>query len=283
MNNRSQFIGTPDPIADQVLLETLNSAKQINCTFANLIYQCVQFGFPEEYTLTMHSFSKIQLAIDSCLLLIRNGYYGTARAIYRQIYEFILWARVSLTVSKEELHTISENFFSARYSESENGQGRNKTKKFMIIPYIRKNITWTVPTEFSNSISKDELETCLKDYFFDLCAATHASNESQQLFFIDDSFYEHSMEAVRTLVALLGAAADVFNIYLDTEAAYLRTQDELHRLQVLPLDSKTIDMIEKTDKLLGTIDPNKGPGMHMLNVALRGTWSSKSSGSSNKK
>lgn len=59
----------------------------------------------------------------------RKGYYGTESTKYRQMYEFVLWARISLPVDKRELNRISEEFFATRYPE--NGMITNIPKSIL--------------------------------------------------------------------------------------------------------------------------------------------------------
>ena len=189
--NWHQFVIEPDLVAEENLKTVLRKLNSANKEFFMLIASCLKLGFPSKFSLALHAFYKIQLAIESCILLLQNGYYGTANAMYRQIYEFILWARISFVLDESKLKDISDAFFSSRYSEYDPLHTKKSARKPSVIPYIKKHITWSIPSEFSKSITQSEMEILIQNFYADLCALTHASNESQQYFIAEKTFYDN--------------------------------------------------------------------------------------------
>ena len=296
--NRLQFVKTPDPDADKLLSSTLTKLNKINKSFRQAITYPLHLELPDRFILPINCFAKIQLAIESCILLIRNGYYGTSNALYRQIYEYILWARIALVLDDNESKQISSIIFSDRIPPSQLLSKGLKPEHIDVIKYLGKHITWSVPTEFARNLSYRELRSLLIDYYDDLCVMTHASNEAQQHFFPNSEFYSNSMASIRSLTELMYAAYDVYYIFynilvhanpeldhalsskLDPELAgpdkFFQTLSDVqdsYKCHILNDTFHTIDdILDKTDKLLEQVAPQKNGGTPFLNIALRGKW-----------
>ena len=67
---------------------------------------------PEPEKVSYGAFSRCCTCLESIVLLIRNGYVGSANALLRQVYDLLVWAKMALNTDNDAvLVEIHDDFF----------------------------------------------------------------------------------------------------------------------------------------------------------------------------
>lgn len=125
------------------------------------------YNNPDEYDLAKQCLQRSLLCLKSCVYLIQSSYIGSANALLRQIYEFLVWAKASVDTKIERSKEISDRFFRS-VKEQDPSLGE-------LISSLFTTFTYKGFPEFGNREIKDEGKKLYKLY----SALTHASGYAQ--------------------------------------------------------------------------------------------------------
>ena len=247
------------PITSNAELEKINKRIEKLKRFLTNYYQVVEnFIIPnyedENAKLIGHLTFKIEIALESCIELLDLGFYGSANAIYRQIYEYIVWLKMHLS---DTSGIVEETFF-------------DLNKKDDAIKFLKEQFKIKLSDEYNTIINTTDITEFVKAYYAELCALTHGTCSSQQFFIpAEDSYDELQLSMIR-LVTLLCMA-----IYT-TQMAYCKYYQESNNLEnnksdILLLKNLHIDC----EKFLSDLDNTKKDNEVPLQlIILKGKWQS---------
>lgn len=109
--------------------------------------------------------------LKSCVLLIRSDYVGSANALLRQIYEFLVWAKAGIDFPAERTKEISEKFF----ANAEDTDPFQKQEDYIFTDLIKEIKFANIDEVDKNAITIDDAKKEYRLY----SALTHASGYAQ--------------------------------------------------------------------------------------------------------
>lgn len=201
-----------------------------------------------------HLTSKMEIALESCISLLDLGYYGAANAIYRQIYEYIVWLKM---YNLDVCDIVEKTFFETASTQE-------------AISFCTDNFDIRLPDEYKSTISKKEARRVLGEYYSELCAATHGSCTSQQFFIPPEDSYDWLQDSIIRFSALMCMVAYVTQI---SYAQYFKTVDS--KTENLELATEAMEIHRSIEEFLSQLDPTKGNQIPITVVILKGTWKQK--------
>ena len=96
MRRRDRFVESIDEKEEALLTERIRAIrKQIKILYQNLHKTCAIIE-PCEFMLIWGTLQRCLVCIESCVSLVADGYIGSANALLRQIYEFLVWAKAGI-------------------------------------------------------------------------------------------------------------------------------------------------------------------------------------------
>lgn len=202
----------------------------------------------------IHLTSKMEIALESCIHMLDFGYYGSANAIYRQIYEYIVWLKM---FNLDACNVVENTFFDVGNTQE-------------AVSFCKDNFDIRLPDEYKGVISKKEARSVLGEYYSELCAATHGSSTSQQLFIPPEDSYEWLQDSIIRFSALMCMVAYVTQISF---AQYFKTVDS--KTENLELATEAMEIHRNIEEFLSQLDPTKGDQIPITVVILKGTWKQK--------
>ena len=201
-----------------------------------------------------HLTSKMEIALESCIHLLDLGYYGSANAIYRQIYEYVVWLKM---FNLDTCNIVEKTFFDVASTQE-------------AINFCTNNFDVRLPDEYKSKISKKEARCILGEYYSELCAATHGSCTSQQFFIPPEDSYKWLQDSIIRFSALMCMVAYVTQI---SYAQYFKTVDS--KKQNCELAIEAMEIHRSVEEFLSQLDSTKGDQIPIIVVILKGTWKQK--------
>lgn len=111
MRRRDRFVESIDEKEEALLTERIRSIrKQIKILYENLHKTCAIIE-PCEYMLIWGTLQRCLVCIESCVSLVADGYIGSANALLRQIYEFLVWAKSGIDSDTATLEKLNTAFY----------------------------------------------------------------------------------------------------------------------------------------------------------------------------
>ena len=108
---RDRFIEIIDENEENLFSQRIkNIRKQIKKIFKHLHETCAVIE-PCEFMLIWGTLQRCLICIESCISLVSDGYIGSANALFRQIYEFLVWAKVGIDSDTETLKEVNAAFY----------------------------------------------------------------------------------------------------------------------------------------------------------------------------
>ena len=215
----------------------------------------------DEAKLILHLTNKIEIALESCVELLNLGFYGSANAIYRQAYEYVVWLKMYISMDTDKLHIIQDAFW---------GEINNPAaKKNEAIGYMTKHFIPNIPEENQNDMSIEEIKAFGKEYYAELCALTHGTCNSQQILISDDSYHQFRNSLYR-LSTLLCMATQTTLLAYKTYGMWCENAEEL-----ATLIEHMSHLYSESEDFMSSIDSNKGSQISAQVAILKGVWTYK--------
>lgn len=154
---------------------------------------------PCEFMLIWGSLQRCLICIESCVSLVSDGYVGSANALLRQIYEFLVWAKAGIDSDKETLEKLNAAFYRDDFTYRVSAT----------------DILKAVRIEMSDTIySEAELKEKGKEMYHKYSILTHASNIAQQAPYKQEKFYIILNACLNEVCLLLDTFLVVYAQYL---------------------------------------------------------------------
>lgn len=279
MKNRDIFILSTDSKLDRELSQygqRLKRSVRKYYLFVNSTCMRIEKQDPQ---LCWSSLLKASIAIQSAIELIRLGYIGSAKAIFRQIYEYLLWVKIAVDADEDALEIIKEHFYQIQNPGFEQEQSfinvmdyfkpKNKKAPYRIIVHCDRK-------RFPNIlVTEDELIEMSKDFYRELCGYTHASSAAQQPPIQGKEFYSEWRMTLVELIELHMLYVEVFEQYFDVawDVKFKNTFEIQDKWSSYYAQIDIDHPLEKIhiQKLLEKIDPEAEP-INFLVLAFSGMW-----------
>ena len=156
---RDRFIDNVNEDEEERLTQRINHIrKQIKKLYINLNETCAIIE-PCEFMLIWGVLQRCLICIESCVSLVSDGYVGSANALLRQIYEFLVWSKAGIDSDNNTLIKLNAAFY-------------------------EDNLTHRI-----SAYSETELKNEGKKIYYGYSLLTHASNIAQQAPYKQDNFY----------------------------------------------------------------------------------------------
>ncbi len=199
MRVRDRFIDNVNEDNEQRLTQRISHIrKQIKKLYIHLHETCAIVE-PCEFMLIWGVLQRCLICIESCVSLVSDGYIGSANALLRQIYEFLVWSKAGIDSDNTTLKKLNAAFYKDNLAH-----GISATD-------ILKATTIDVNETFYSEI---ELKSKGKQMYHGYSLLTHASNISQQTPYKQDNFY-------LLLNACLSEISQLFDVFLIVYSQYL--------------------------------------------------------------
>ena len=206
-----------------------------------------------------HTISKMEVALKSCHLLLDKGFYGSANALYRQVYEYIVWLKMYVSMEEERNTLISTVFF----ADINDLRGGNNDA----IRYLGDHFKISLPPEYTGIIARREWQRFTGEYYSELSALTHGSCFSQQTFIPSGDDYIHLSESLLRLVTIMCMA------FYSSQLAY--SVYGLWRPNIGAFNDyaqRAMGLHQKCEGLLSKLSPKHNEEIPWQIIILKGTW-----------
>lgn len=201
MRARNRFIDCINENEEQLLTQRIHHVrKQIKKLHKHLHETCAIVE-PCEFMLIWGTLQRCLICIESCVSLVSDGYIGSANALLRQIYEFLVWAKSGIDSDRETLKKLNAAFY--------NNNLAHRISATDILKATKIDIS-TIQSSYSESELKDEGKRMYHGYSL----LTHASNFSQQSPYKQENFYIFLNDCLSEICLLLDVFLIVFSQYL---------------------------------------------------------------------
>ena len=201
MRVRDRFIKSVDENKEIMLTQRIKCIrKQIKILRKDLHDTCAIIE-PCEYMLIWGALQRCLICIESCISLVSNGYIGSANALLRQIYEFLVWAKAGISSNVATLEKLNAAFYN-------NDHLSRRITAAGILRAVKINVD-------SPSYNEAELKERGKQLYHGYSLFTHASNISQQTPYKQDAFYNLLNSCLSEISLLFDVFLIVFSQYLD--------------------------------------------------------------------
>lgn len=218
MRVRDRFIESVDESEEKMLTQRIKYIrKQIKTLHKDLHNTCAIIE-PCEYMLIWGALQRCLICIESCVSLVSEGYIGSANALLRQIYEFLVWAKAGISSDVATLEMLNAAFYNNDYHS-------HRITATGILRAITINVDGL-------SYSEAELKEQGKQLYHGYSLFTHASNISQQTPYKHENFYHFLNSCLSEISFLFDVFLLVFSQYLDV------------------LDTPFLDLSEKEQRYL---------------------------------
>lgn len=200
MRVRDRFIDNIDERAEQQLTQRISHIrKQIKKLHKHLNQTCAVIE-PCEFMLIWGTLQRCLICIESCVSLVSDGYIGSANALLRQIYEFLVWSKAGIDSDNETLEKLNAAFYKDNL-----GYRISATN---ILKAIKID---AVGTPYSEA----EIKNKGKQMYHGYSLLTHASNIAQQAPYKQENFYLFLNSCLSEVCLLLDVFLIVSSQYLD--------------------------------------------------------------------
>lgn len=198
--------------------EQITCINQISNRYFQLVHDFLFLNLSNPKSkMISHLTSKMVIALESCIHLLDLGFYGSANAIYRQVYEYVVWLKM---YNLDKCDIVERTFFDVNSNQE-------------AIRFCEKNFDIRLPDEYKDKISKNEARQYLDKYYSELCALTHGSCFSQQFFIPTEDSYKSLQDSIIRFATLMCMVAYVTQI---SYAQYFKTVDS---------NNKNLDLTKK--------------------------------------
>lgn len=200
MRVRDRFVKSVDENEEKKLTQRIKCIrKQIKTLYKDLHDTCAIIE-PCEYMLIWGALQRCLICIESCVSLVSDGYIGSANALLRQIYEFLVWAKAGISSDVATLEKLNAAFYN-------NDHLSRRITATGILRATKINID-------DLSYSEAELKERGKQLYHGYSLFTHASNISQQAPYKQEDFYNLLNACLSEISLLLDVFLLVFSQYL---------------------------------------------------------------------
>lgn len=100
----------------------------------NSIDKLYVYNNPDVHDLAQQCLQRSATCLQSCIHPIESNYIGSANALLRQIYEFLVWAKASIDATAEKSQEISVKFFRSA-QEQDPFLGEQIQSLFQVVEY----------------------------------------------------------------------------------------------------------------------------------------------------
>ncbi|MEG0367695.1 MAG: hypothetical protein RR585_12720 [Coprobacillus sp.] len=263
MNNFDFIFNTLDKKKKKELEKYLNELDNAS----NVQFDCLYSTFSSAIVckipvFTLNLLMKAHMGLESSLNLIRLGYYGSANALFRQVYEFILWSKASVSLEYQEFLDLESKYMEKRLNinndqKSTISKNKGTNRKLNILKYIKENFDIEIPPFYSRLFEKKELIN-LSNYFYDdLCALTHATSESQQVFTDSDRFYRETKRTLTKLIIFEHMLIQVFDQYYSEFLNLYFMYNKFNSIENMQIDFQIKEYLDMYDRMLYEISEDR--------------------------
>lgn len=197
MRNRNRFTSTID---DQELLfnKRITSVRKLLKRLSDDLHHTCAIIEPCKYMLMWGSLRRCLICIESSISLVSQGHIGSANALLRQMYEFILWSKLGIDADTETLKTINSYFY-------------DKTlEKSYPVTYVLK---YTDIPALNEKIDEEVIRQEGKRMYHNYSSLTHATGLAQQNPYKQDDFYWSINACLTEICTILDLFLIVFQQY----------------------------------------------------------------------
>lgn len=249
-----------DKINNELIDEYLNEIEVVLAEFFQLeLNFMIETAEDNRACLINHTISKIEIVLESCHALLDRGFYGSSNALYRQVYEYIVWLKMYISMDKESSEIISRAFFE---TSQDARSGKNEA-----VRYLKEHFKLHLPNEYIDKVSQKECKEFVTSYYSELSALTHGSRFSQQTFTPDTNDFLHLHESLFRLVTIMCMSSYssqlAYSIYGSWDGK-LGAFNE-HAQQAMSIH-------KRCEKLLNKIDSKSVGQVPLQLVVLKGEW-----------
>lgn len=200
MRVRDRFIESVNESSEALLTQRIKHIrKQIKILYKDLHETCAIIE-PCEFMLIWGTLQRCLVCIESCVSLISDGYVGSANALLRQIYEFLVWAKAGINSDIATLKRLNTAFYKDNLS--------HRISAVEILKAVKIDVDGT-------PYSEAELKELGKEMYHGYSFFTHASNISQQAPYKQEDFYTLLNACLSEVSLLFDVFLVVFSQYLD--------------------------------------------------------------------
>lgn len=200
---RDRFIDRIDENREQLLTQRITHIRKcIKQLHKHLDGTCA-FIEPCETMLIWGTLQRCLICIESCVSLVSDGYIGSANALLRQIYEFLVWAKSGIDSDVTTLKKLNAAFYI-------NDSHTHRISATDLLKAVKIDVDTT-----QGSRSESELQNKGKQMYHGYSLFTHASNISQQAPYKQENFYILLNACLNEICLLLDVFLIVFSQYLD--------------------------------------------------------------------
>lgn len=165
MRNRERFNSNVKETEEQKFSQRITNIRKIIKKLSTNLHGTCASVEPCEYQLVWGTLCRCLICIESAVMLISQGYVGSANALLRQILEFLMWSKLGLSCNEETLKIIN-GFF---YDES-------LGKSHPVTLILKK----TTIQDFDETYTGDALAQECKEIYHKYSFLTHATGLAQQ-------------------------------------------------------------------------------------------------------
>lgn len=199
---RDRFIDVINENEEQLLTQRINYVrKQIKMLYQYVHKTCAVIE-PCNSMLIWGTLQRCLICIESCVSLVSDGYVGSANALLRQIYEFLVWSKAGIDSDVTTLRILNAAFYTNSLA--------HRISATDILKAVKINIKST-----QGSYTGSELKSSGKKMYHGYSLLTHASNISQQAPYKQKNFYSDLNACLNEICLLLDVFLIVFSQYLD--------------------------------------------------------------------
>ena len=199
MRARDRFIDNINQDEEQLLSHRISHVRiQIKKLFKYLHETCAIIE-PCEFMLIWGSLQRCLISIESCVSLVSNGYVGSANALLRQIYEFLVWAKAGISADREMIEKLNASFYK-----------RNLDYRISATDILKAIRIDDIGCPYSEA----ELKAKGKEMYHGYSLFTHASDVSQQAPYKQENFYILLNSCLSEICLLFDTFLYVFSQYL---------------------------------------------------------------------
>lgn len=197
MRSRERFNASVDEEEELFFSWRVKEVRKILKQLSNDLHLTCAVIEPCEYMLSWGSLRRCLICIESAVTLVSQGYVGSANALLRQMYEFLLWSKLGLDADAETIKKINSYF----YDESlERTYLATDILKYTKIPGFGDVEAATI---------RDEGKRVFKNY----STLTHATGIAQQNPYKQEDFYWYINACLCEICTMLDLLLIIFEQY----------------------------------------------------------------------
>lgn len=212
MKNIDRFIRKQDEVLSKHINNTCRQQKTILKEITNSLKYNIGFEweYGEEFV-SDGALTRASICIESMILLVREGYIGSANALFRQVYEHLVWAKLSIDCTDDSLSKKIHDDFYCLDDDRKNTQ---------LTKYMKRITFQPIDLDVNEAYSQVFISKAGKDIYHRYSSVTHASVYAQQPPCAMNSFYEIVQLCQREISFLMSCYISVLKSYLDRCISY---------------------------------------------------------------